>query len=59
MKVYAGTDLYFRNVKMEVLFDQTLKAPKVIDNINTETLVARLEWDCKKSRLYRTVQPAK
>ena len=52
MKVYAGTDLYFRNVKMEVLFDQTLNRPKLIKNINAETLVTRLEWDGKSFMMF-------
>ena len=52
MKVYAGTDLYFRNVKMEVLFEQTLNPPKLIKNINAETLVTRLEWDGKSFMMF-------
>lgn len=52
MKVHAGTDLYFRNVKMEVLFDQTLNVPRIIKNINAETLVTRLEWDGKTFMMF-------
>lgn len=47
MKVFAGTDLYFRNAKMEVLFEQTLLAPQKPENLNTETLVTRLVLDEK------------
>lgn len=45
LRVLSGTDLYFRNAKMEVLFDQTLNHPLVIPNLNAETLVTRLELD--------------
>ena len=47
MKVNVGTDLYFRNAKMEVLFEQTLLAPKIIENLNAATLVTRVELDGK------------
>ena len=45
LRVLSGTDLCFRNAKLEVLFDQTLNHPRVIPNLNAETLVTRLELD--------------
>lgn len=52
MKVFVGTDLYFRNVKMEVLFEQTLTVPMMVKNINASTLVTRLEWDGKSFMMF-------
>ena len=45
LRVLSGTDLYFRNAKLEVLFDQTLNHPRIIPNLNAETLVTRLVLD--------------
>lgn len=45
LRVVTGMDLSFRNAKLEVLFDQTLRAPLATPNINAETLVTRLELD--------------
>lgn len=52
MKVHVGTELHFRNVRMEVLFEQSLNAPKEISNINAATLVTRLHWDGKSFLMF-------
>ena len=47
MRVHVGTDLYFRNARLEVLFEPSLNAPAAPGNLNASTLVTRLELDGK------------